>query len=333
MIAVDAAGAVAGGAARLLRELDVFLDQHPSSEISVLGRGRRLTPQWLMEREFHSRRSAGRVALNNASFIGGSPRTVLLRNALHFMTADELRTTPMAGHRDIKLQTPVIRTLARKADLVIVPSSDMAERVAHFIPSLTNRLRVRFHPVSPTWESRLSNIGPRKHSPKTILMPILKSAFKHLDESVAVLASALLTYPEPVILRVTAEPHEYAPPLRHHPHIDFIGRQTAIQLEKYWSSANGIFFPTTLESFGYPLAEARCRGLPVIGMDTSLNREIAGEALCPMEHDVSTKTVTTALDCMLSKQHLDPDPAPFSSYSYFNDLLYGGQSTGLTKEK
>ena len=47
-----------------------------------------------------------------------------------------------------------------------------------------------------------------------------------------------------------------------------------------WARSRAIYFPTDLESFGYPLAEARVSGQPVIARDTALNREIAGPALC-----------------------------------------------------
>ena len=47
-----------------------------------------------------------------------------------------------------------------------------------------------------------------------------------------------------------------------------------------WARSRAIYFPTGLESFGYPLAEARVNGQPVIARDTEQNREIAGPALC-----------------------------------------------------
>ena len=44
--------------------------------------------------------------------------------------------------------------------------------------------------------------------------------------------------------------------------------------------ARAVYFPGGLESFGYPLAEARAGGRPVIARDTTQNQEIAGAALC-----------------------------------------------------
>ena len=50
-------------------------------------------------------------------------------------------------------------------------------------------------------------------------------------------------------------------------------------MRELWARSRVIYFPTEIESFGYPLAEARVHGQPVIAPDTEQNREIAGAAL------------------------------------------------------
>ena len=47
------------------------------------------------------------------------------------------------------------------------------------------------------------------------------------------------------------------------------------QTQDLWSRCRAVYFPTGLESFGCPLAEARVNGVPVIARDTPQNREIA----------------------------------------------------------
>ena len=59
-----------------------------------------------------------------------------------------------------------------------------------------------------------------------------------------------------------------------------MGRIDQHDLRQVWARSRAIYFPTGLESFGYPLAEARVSGQPVIARDTAQNREIAGPALC-----------------------------------------------------
>ena len=65
-----------------------------------------------------------------------------------------------------------------------------------------------------------------------------------------------------------------------HPSVDFLGRLNYQDLRDIWGCSSAIFFPTSVELFGYPLAEARVSGHPVIALDTAQNREIAGAALC-----------------------------------------------------
>jgi glycosyltransferase involved in cell wall biosynthesis len=83
--------------------------------------------------------------------------------------------------------------------------------------------------------------------------------------------------------------------------------------------ARAVYFPSGLESFGYPLAEARAAGRPVIARDTAQNREIAGPALCgyspgdPTSLELAVKTALTA--------QVSPDPAPFDPDTYFDWLL------------
>ena len=57
------------------------------------------------------------------------------------------------------------------------------------------------------------------------------------------------------------------------------------ELRQAWARSRAIYFPTGLESFGYPLAEARANGQPVIARDTAQNREIAGPALCGFQSE------------------------------------------------
>ena len=98
-VVIDCAGAVMGGAARYLKELDVWLERRQGAP-AVIGRNRRLTARWLLERERLVPKFARRIALNNVGFFRrGGPRVVLLRNALHFATEEELRFKVLLGIR------------------------------------------------------------------------------------------------------------------------------------------------------------------------------------------------------------------------------------------
>ena len=83
-----------------------------------------------------------------------------------------------------------------------------------------------------------------------------------------------------VRVRVTAHAAEVPAAVACHPQVELVGRLPHSELREMQARSRAIYFPTDLESFGYPLAEARVSGQPVIARDTAQNREIAGPALC-----------------------------------------------------
>ena len=98
-----------------------------------------------------------------------------------------------------------------------------------------------------------------------------------------------------------------------------MGRLGLDDLRQLWARSRAIYFPTGIESFGYPLAEARVCGQPVIARDTGQNREIAGPALCgytPGDADSLRDATLRALT-----KDVPPDPAPFEPDAYFSWLL------------
>ena len=91
-----------------------------------------------------------------------------------------------------------------------------------------------------------------------------------------------------------------------HPRVELMGHLSPHDMQKLRRRSRAIYFPTSIESFGYPLAEARVDGLPVIARDTAQNREIAGPALCgftPGDSDSLKQAVTLALTVKVA-----PDP-------------------------
>ncbi len=86
-------------------------------------------------------------------------------------------------------------------------------------------------------------------------------------------------------------------------------------LRQVWARSQAIYFPTGMESFGYPLAEARVSGQPVIARDTAQNREIAGPALCGFSPGDQPRCVS-AIALALTTE-VAPDPSPFDPDAYF----------------
>jgi glycosyltransferase involved in cell wall biosynthesis len=309
-IVIDAAGGSIGGAARLKTELDAFVADC-AAPLRVIGRDRRLTASWLVRREVAARGAPVVVALSNVSFaLRGAERRVLVHNALHFLTPAEegvLKLQP----RSLRAQIPVVRGMLRRAHAIVVPCSAMAERVADRVPAVRDRLLVLANPVSP--------VGPRLPGDGvSILVPIVPSPFKNVVVELRVLLAALDRRQHPARVRMTAYPHELPADLARHPRLDLLGRLPHHEFTEQWRRTAAVFFPGVLESFGYPLAEARVYGLPVLAPDTPQSREIAGRALVPYRlSDVDS--LADALDGI--DRPVVPEPDAFEREAYFTRLL------------
>jgi glycosyltransferase involved in cell wall biosynthesis len=313
-VTVDAAGAQMGGAARYLDELRSYLARTGREDVEIIGSRQRVGPGWLVRRELSGRAQSRRVALNNVGFVTpGGQRWTLLRNALHFLTEDEqVRLDPMR-RASIRREAVVIHLAARRSDVIVAPSTAMKERITTVRPDLSSRVVVRPHPVSAVQFSR-------PPGDPIILCPVLFSPYKQMEQRLTELLTAVGDLPDPSArVQVTADMAEVPAVVARHPQVEVMGRLPGSELREMQARCHAIYFPTGLESFGYPLAEARVSGQPVIARDTAQNREIAGPALCgytPGDRDSLRRAVQAAL-----KADITPDPRPFDPDRYFEWLL------------
>jgi len=314
IVTVDVAGGAMGGAARFRVEFYNYLTHTGRQDVQVIGDRKRVTPSWLVLREIKGSARAKRVALNNVGFFApGGERYTLLRNALHFLTEDEASYLEPSLNKAVGMQTAVVRIAARRSDVLVVPCSSMAERVARIIPSSRDRIVVRPHPVS----ADSTPILPRD---RAILCPVVPRPYKQMSERLTDLLAAIDRYSDTSLrLRLTADKSELPASVATHPSVDFLGRLNYQDLRDIWGRSSAIFFPTSVESFGYPLAEARVSGHPVIALDTAQNREIGGAALCGFTSG-KVESLLHAIDLALA-MNVAPDPEPFAPHSYFNWLL------------
>jgi hypothetical protein len=313
-VTVDVAGGPMGGAARFRVELYNYLERADRKDVRIIGAERRLDPAWLMRRELAGHSGLRRVALNNVSFvIPGGERWTLLGNALHFLTEPEISHLAPSLRTIAMRQAAVVRLAARRSDVLIAPCSAMAERVAHIIPDAKKHLVVRMHPVSPNFVSSTT-------SAQIILCPIIFEPYKHMPDRLAEWLMATERHIAPQIrMIVTADPSEVPTPIARSPRIKLVGRLNHTNLCELWNRSRAIYFPTGLESFGFPLAEARVSGLPVIARNTPQNQEIAGSALCGFSSH-NARSLLQATEAALAKKVL-PDPDPFNPAAYFDWLL------------
>jgi len=317
-VTVDLAGGQLGGAARYRAEFFDYLGRHDRQDIKVIGAHRRLGPAWLAVREATAVRRGRRIALNNVGFFApGGERWTLLANALHFLVGEEAAALDPALRAAMARQAKIVHRAARRSDVLIAPSTAMAERIAVTLPDVADRLVVRMHPVS-------ARTVPRPPRDAQILCPVLFAPYKQMPERIAEWLTAVDdVLDESVRLIVTASPAEVPAALTASPRLRFVGRLSVAQTRDLWIRSRAVYFPTGLESFGWPLAEARANGRPVIARDTAQNREIAGAALCgytlgdPDSLRHATEVAVTA--------QFDPDAAPFDPDTYFDWMLGEGR--------
>jgi glycosyltransferase involved in cell wall biosynthesis len=313
-VTVDVAGAVVGGAARFKAELDRYLERTSRDDIRVIGTSHRVNPAWLLRREL-SRPSRGRyVSLNNVSFVAsGKERWTLLGNALHFLTETEIARLQPSDRAASRREGAIVRLAARRSDVLVAPCTAMADRVTSTLPWLRDRVQVRAHPVSVEPVAKL----PRDPA---ILCPVLFSPYKMMAKRLAELLAVIDDCCDPAVrLRVTADPAEVPVTLAGHPKVEIVGRLGHHKLRQLRARSQAIYFPTGIESFGYPLAEARAMGQPVIARDTEQNREIAGPALCGFDVGDAESLRNATLRAM--SMDVTPDPGPFDPDSYFDWML------------
>lgn len=318
VVTIDMAGGRLGGAGRYRGELSGYLARRARHDVKVIGTRRHLGPAWLAAREATAVRRSRRIALNNVGFLTpGGERWTLLTNALHFATGAELAALDPGLRAAMARQAVLVRRAARRSDVLVAPCTAMAERIAAVLPDVADRLVVRMHPVSVLPASR-------RPGSTLILCPVLFAPYKGMAERIAEWHAAVdNVLDDSVRMIVTAHPSDVPASLAASPRLHFVGRLTVSQVRDLWPRSQAIYFPTSLESFGCPLAEARVNGYPVIAGDTPQNREIAGTALrgyTAGDADSLRSATVAALTASVP-----PDPAPFDPDAYFDWMLGGTQ--------
>jgi glycosyltransferase involved in cell wall biosynthesis len=317
-VTIDLAGGNLGGVARYRDELSGYLERRARHDIKLIGTRRRLGPAWLAAREATAVRRSRRIALNNVGFLtAGGERWTLLANALHFLTGDEMAALDPRLRAAMWRQAGIVHRAARRSDVLVAPCTAMAERITAVLPDAANRVTVRMHPVS-------ASATPRRPRGALILCPVLFAPYKHMADRIGEwLAAVDEVMNDSVRLIVTASPAEVPASLATSPRLHFVGRLSVAQTGDLWSHCQAIYFPTGLEAFGFPLAEARVNGIPVIARDTPQNREIADAALCGYtlgDGDSLRHATEASLNARIT-----PDPEPFDPDAYFDWMLGDGK--------
>jgi glycosyltransferase involved in cell wall biosynthesis len=188
--------------------------------------------------------------------------------------------------------------MMKHADMIVTPSTSMAEMINSYFPALAqDRFRVLYHGferesmTEPPDPNLLKVINQAKGV--KLIYPSHLSFYKGFLELFDLLACAksqgmhftmLLTIDERDDRSLVHSYNQRLLALGLAADVLLIGRIPQDQMGSLYQLCDAMIFPSFCESFGFPLLEALAYSLPVIAADTSVNREICGNAayyFCP----------------------------------------------------
>jgi glycosyltransferase involved in cell wall biosynthesis len=201
--------------------------------------------------------------------------------------------------------------LARKADIFHVVSAFSAERLAHFYPSVSSRIRIvpnaltpRFlEPVSAEGESALEQLSLGK---RYILLPGGLSWKKNADAVVAAWPQ-IRQHLGDVELAVVGPSHaSYAGSMAREPGVRMLGFVDDELLVSLYARASVVWVPSRYEGFAIPILEAMACGVPVVAARAGAIPEVAGDAALLAPAD-SPRAHVDAIIALLGNERLRLD--------------------------
>ena len=202
------------------------------------------------------------------------------------------------------------RKLAKRVDLIHTVSQFSAERLAHFFPALSPRIRVVPNAVTPLFFSNVSSFGKQylasqnlKNRPY-VLVPGGLNFRKNADLVLAAAPELLTQHPNlTLVVSGHSDPAYVAQAKRLGSRIQLLGFVQDEQLQAIYASAQAVWFPSLYEGFGLPVLEAMASGTPVVASNSSALPEIAGGAAI-LAAPTSPQEHLDALDTLINDQVL-----------------------------
>ncbi len=177
------------------------------------------------------------------------------------------------------------KKLERKVDLFHTVSNFSAERLAHFFPSIKNRLRVAYNGVTPRFFEPVDPAGRQfvvdagLSSRPFVLIPGGLHFRKNADLILTALPLLLERFPDLIVAIVNhTNPVYAARAVSISPRIHLLGFVPDEALHALYTAARVVWYPSRYEGFGLPIVEAMACGTPVVASNSSSIPEIAGSA-------------------------------------------------------
>lgn len=161
----------------------------------------------------------------------------------------------------------------RNSDLVICVSQNTADDLMRFCPIDKNKIRVVYNGVSESYfpiegikkDSSVVFVGARGWYKNFTLAVRTLQFFP--DLKLSIVGGGALTSEEKALLDECI-PGRY----------EWLGRVPDSGLNELYNKAHCLFYPSSYEGFGIPVAEAMRSGCPVVAVHTSSIPEVAGDA-------------------------------------------------------
>ena len=177
------------------------------------------------------------------------------------------------------------RKLSQRADMFHTVSNFSAERLAHFFPSMRERIRVVhngvtphfFAPVPPAGDQYVAEQGLSNRA--YILVPGGLHFRKNAELILETIPLLLARFPGLVIAIVNHSDAAYVDRAKAlGSNVKLLGFVTDDALHALYTSATIVWFPSRYEGFGLPVVEAMACGTTVVASNSSSIPEIAGDA-------------------------------------------------------
>ena len=236
---------------------------------------------------------------------------LLVRNAVYFSKMYQETILPRQNWKRrarFRLSRRLVCMSARTADVVMTPTQAMLDGLRDYAEVPPHKALVNPYGVepcndngpspqreegreSPEASGRVLSTTPRR-SPVRLLYVSLFGENKDLSTLLRALPLLNRDGGRGFVLKTTANPHwkEVAQTVMRPeaiallqspeiaPRVQFVGPLPRRETQRLYLDADLFVFPSWLESFGQPMAEAMAHGLPIVAADTPVNREICGES-------------------------------------------------------
>lgn len=217
------------------------------------------------------------------------PHILFQRNSLYYCPY-YLEMVQGMARVELSLRRRLAVESMKRADLVVTPSDGMAKMIKESCPGLRSRsFKTLYHGFDKAnSNARLNSAVALKLRTNCLKLLYATHASRHKGfEVLFPILSGLKRKGVPFKFFTTASREDWAGMQEYIDSMEaldlldevvFLGRIPQSQMGDLYRMCDLLIFPSLCESFGFPMLEALCYGLPVVAAKTPVNEEICADA-------------------------------------------------------